>query len=207
MTVSRPASPARRAAGALLLLLLSAGAAWATPDEGPTATVRKALEKASTIAAGSTTGEARLDALRAVAHELVDTRAMGRRALGAAFSTASPAQQEEFLALFGDLFVRSYLQKLLLFREPKFRFGNEVRHGDAVTVSAQILAGTDTYEVSYDMRQEGTQWLATDIAVEGVSMTSNYSDQFASLLRTHSFDELLDLMRRKVGQSNPAPPR
>jgi len=36
-------------------------------------------------------------------------------------------------------------------------------------------------------------------------MTSNYSDQFTSLLRTHSFDELLDLMRRKVGQSNPTP--
>ena len=42
------------------------------------------------------------------------------------------------------------------------------------------------------------RWLATDIVIEGISMTSSYADQFTSLLRDRSFDELLDLMRRKV---------
>jgi ABC-type transporter MlaC component len=48
------------------------------------------------------------------------------------------------------------------------------------------------------MLREGDQWRASDVVVEGVSMTSNYSDQFASLLRERSIDELIDLMRRKV---------
>jgi phospholipid transport system substrate-binding protein len=201
-----PARPSRlHSATAAALLLLSASAVCAAPDDSPTATVRTALDRAAAISASGATGDARLDALRPVARDLVDTRPMGQRALGAAFAKATPAQQEEFLSLFAELFIRSYLQKLLLFREPKYRFGKEERHDDTVTVTAQIVAGADSYNIDYEMHREGDRWLATDIAVEGVSMTSNYSDQFTSLLRTHSFDELLDLMRRKVGQSNPTP--
>ena len=203
-----PARPSRlHRATAVALLLLSASAVCAAPDDSPTATVRTALDRAAAISASGATGDARLDALRPVARDLVDTRAMGQRALGAAFAKATPAQQEEFLSLFAELFIRSYLQKLLLFREPKYRFGKEERHDDTVTVTAQIVAGAgaDSYNIAYEMHRENDRWLATDIAVEGVSMTSNYSDQFTSLLRTHSFDELLDLMRRKLGQANPTP--
>jgi phospholipid transport system substrate-binding protein len=201
-----PARPSRlRPATAAALLLLSASAVCAAPDDSPTATVRTALDRAAAISASGATGDARLDALRPVARDLVDTRAMGQRALGAAFAKATPAQQEEFLSLFAELFIRSYLQKLLLFREPKYRFGKEERHDDTVTVTAQIVASADSYDIAYEMHRENDRWLATDIVVEGVSMTSNYSDQFTSLLRTHSFDELLDLMRRKLGEPNPTP--
>ena len=201
-----PARPSRlHRATAVALLLLSASAVCAAPDDSPTATVRTALDRAAAISASGATGDARLDALRPVARDLVDTRAMGQRALGAAFAKATPTQQEEFLSLFAELFIRSYMQKLLLFREPKYRFGKEERHDDTVTVTAQIVAGADSYNIDYEMHREGDRWLATDIAVEGVSMTSNYSDQFTSLLRTHSVDELLDLMRRKLGQANPTP--
>ena len=31
-----------------------------------------------------------------------------------------------------------------------------------------------------------------------ISLSDNYRDQFRSLLRTRSFDELLELMRRKL---------
>ena len=48
------------------------------------------------------------------------------------------------------------------------------------------------------MRRESGRWLATNIIVEGVSLTSNYANQFASVLRDRSFEELLELMRRKV---------
>jgi phospholipid transport system substrate-binding protein len=188
-----------------MLLLVLAGPVRGAPDDSPTAAVRTALEQASTIAASGATGDARLEALRPVARDLVDTRAMGQRALGPAFAKATPAQQEEFLSLFAELFIRSYLQKLLLFREPKYRFGKEEHHDDTITVTAQIVAGADSYDIAYEMHRVNDRWLATDIVVEGVSMTSNYSDQFTSLLRTHSFDELLDLMRKKLGPSGPTP--
>src|SRR5262249_50023752 len=74
----------------------------------------------------------------------------------------------------------------------------EQRRGDATVVPTQIIVNEDTYAVDYEMLHQADGWRAADVVVEGVSMTSNYSDQFASLLRDRSFDELLDLMRRKV---------
>jgi len=46
--------------------------------------------------------------LRELARQLVDTHAMGRRAIGASFSEKTAAQQEEFLRLFDELIVRAY---------------------------------------------------------------------------------------------------
>jgi ABC-type transporter MlaC component len=40
--------------------------------------------------------------------------------------------------------------------------------------------------------------MAADIIVEGVSLADNYGEQFESVLRNRSFEELLDLMRRKL---------
>jgi phospholipid transport system substrate-binding protein len=194
---------ARRAVLLSVLLLPRLGAA--APNDGATASVRDALGRATAISRTDQPREEQLEGLRALARQLVDTRAMGQLALGSAFAERPAAQQEEFLRLFDELIVRAYLQKLLLFRDPKFRFRPEDRRGDVVLVVTEVVSGRDTYEVGYQMRQDGPRWLATDIVVEGISLTSSYSDQFVSVLKTRSFDELLALMRRKVDHFR-APP-
>lgn len=186
------------AAGGVLAALAAAAPGFGQDAVGPTDTVRRTLDQASSIAAAGKNRDEQLAGVRALARQLVDTRAIGRRAIGSPFTSWTPAQQEEFLQLFDEMFVRAYLQKLLLFREPKFRFDQEEKRGDAVIVTSELLTRRDAYKVAYEMRRRDDRWLATDIVIEGVSMTSNYSDQFASLLRERSVDDLLELMRRKV---------
>lgn len=197
MTERPPLRP--RAAVALslaLLALLCTGAA--APGTGATATVRDALQQATAVSSTDQPREQQLEGLRILARGLVDTKAMGQRALGSAYAERTAAEQQEFLRLFDELIVRAYLQKLLLFRNPTFRFRPEARDGDTVMVVSEVVTGKDTYEVGYAMRFDQERWLATDIVVEGISLSGNYADQFASALKTRSFDELLDLMRRKV---------
>jgi ABC-type transporter MlaC component len=43
------------------------------------------------------------------------------------------------------------------------------------------------------------------VIVEGMSLSENYREQFSSLLRGRSFEELLDLMRRKTNQLRKQP--
>ena len=178
--------------------ILAASVALATPDDGAATALRGTLDAARGLTVGGQTRTQKLASVRDLARQLVDTKTMGRQAAGAAFAGWSAAQQEEFLVLFDELFVRSYMQKLLLFRDPTFRVGREERGAAGVLVHTEIVAGRDTYEVSYAMRHADDGWRATDVVVEGVSMSSSYSDQFASLLRDRSVEELLALMRRKV---------
>ena len=184
---------------ALVLVLVLAPALWgaADPEEAGTA-VKNTLVAALKIGRESGTRDENLVALRAVARDILDTRAMGRRAIGDALAAQPPQQQEEFLELFDQLMVRAYLQKLLLFRNPSFGYRKPRREGDVVIVGTKIITSKDEYHVDYEMRERDGRWVATDVIVEGISLTDNYRSQFAGLLRDRSFEELLDLMRRKT---------
>src|SRR5262249_56051565 len=101
-------------------------------------TVRDRLAKARAVVLTDETHDQKLEALHDLARHLMDTKAMGRRAIGPRLAEQPEAKQEEFLKLFDELIVRSYLQKLLFFRQPRFAFGNEETGPDAVIVHTRI---------------------------------------------------------------------
>ena len=188
------------------LVLAPALLGAATPEEA-VAVVKKTLAAAGEVVNASGTRDEKLASLRAVARDLLDTRAMGRRAGGDALAAQPPEQQEEYFELFDRVIVRAYLQKLLLFRKPRFGYYSKTqREGDVVIVGTKIITSKNNYFVDYEMRQRDGRWLAIDVIVEGISLSDNYHAQFSSLLRGRSFDELLDLMRRKTRrlQDDPA---
>jgi phospholipid transport system substrate-binding protein len=182
----------------VLVLVLASGLLGATTSDEAVAVVKKSLDAALAAARASGSRDENLVALRAVARDILDTRAMGRRAMGNALAAQPPEQQEAYLQLFDQLIVRAYLQKLLLFRDPHFGYGDPQRDGDVVTVRTKIVTAKDEYHVDYEMREREGRWVATDVIVEGISLTENYRSQFAGLLRDRSFPELLDLMRSKT---------
>jgi phospholipid transport system substrate-binding protein len=187
---------AKRRLAALLValpLLLAPVAA-----EGPQAPVRATLARAQKVVSSDASRDDQLTALHALARDFLDTRDMGRRALGGRLATQPVGQQEEFHDLFDEFIVRAYLRRLILFKKPKFGFGAVRENGDAALVKTKILTPNDEFYVDYEMRRRDGRWLATDIVVEGISLRDNYGEQFASLLRERSFAELLDLMRRKL---------
>lgn len=167
-------------------------------DHDPVTAVEASLARAHAIAVREDERRDRLSALHAVARTLVDTEEMGRLAAGDAFATAAASERREFLALFDELIVRSYLQKLLFFRTPRFAVGRAERVGDSIVVHTRIETKKDEFYVDYEMRERDASWKATDIIVEGVSLRESYASQFRSLLRSRTFEELVTLMRRKV---------
>jgi phospholipid transport system substrate-binding protein len=182
---AREGARRRRAAYplALALVLATLGAA---PSDDPL------------LVASEGTREEKLESLRELARELVDSQAMGRRALQRVLSAQEPKAQREFFDLFGEFIVRAYLQRLLFFRDPEFGFGRPRVEGEAVLVKTRIITRKDDYYVDYEMHRNNGRWMAADIIVEGVSLADNYGEQFESVLRNRSFEELLDLMRRKL---------
>jgi phospholipid transport system substrate-binding protein len=181
-----------------VVVLALACLAVAPEREAPAAAVRRTLDRAERLARGEGTREQKLESLREIAGRLVDTRAMGRRALGTVLASRPPTEQEQFFALFDEFILRAYLQRLLLFRKPDFRIAGGHVDGDAALVETRIHTRKDAFAVDYPMRRRDGRWWAVDVVVEGVSLAENYGDQFRSVLRSRSFGELLELMRRKV---------
>ena len=99
-----------------------AGPVWAA---SPLEYTRATLEQARAIVNSDQTHDAKLTALSPLFRNFLDTDAMGRAALGGHWSSLTPPQQKEFLALFRALLERTYVQKLLLFEKPNFVYLGE----------------------------------------------------------------------------------
>jgi phospholipid transport system substrate-binding protein len=183
----------------LVVLLLLVAAAWAA---SPLDYTRTTLEQARTIVAGSQTHNEKLAALSVLFSKFLNTDEMGREALGPHWSSFTPDQQKEFLGLFRELLLRTYVQKLLLFENPNFVYAGEQSTGAGAIVDTKIVTSRDQFDVTCRLKPVGDTWMATAITVEDVSLTANLGSQLNDLLSRMSVDDLLTLMRRKYGNSS-----
>lgn len=183
-----------------LLLLAPARAASPAPLEY----TRTVLEQARAIVASSQSHNEKLAALSTLFGKFLDTDEMGREALGQRWSSFTPPQQKEFLALFHQLLERTYVQKLLLFENPDFVYAGQQFNGAGAIVDTRIVTPRDEFDVKYQLRPDAGAWSATAITVEDVSLTANLGSQLNDLLTRMSVDDLLALLRRKYGNANGA---
>ena len=184
----------------VFFLLLAAPAQAASPLDY----TRSTLEQARTIVASSQANNEKLTALSVLFGKFLDTDEMGREALGQHWSSLTPAQQTEFLALFHELLERTYVQKLLLFENPDFVYVGEQRSGADAVVDTKIVTSRDQFDIRYQLRPDGAAWMATAITVEDVSLTANLGSQLNDMLSRMSVDDVLSLMRRKYGVASGA---
>ena len=110
----------------------------------------------------------------------LDTEALARLAAAKHLEGRSEAEVKEFLGLFHEFFVRTYVQRLLLFDAPNFGYGEEKVTGDDARVATEVITPGDRFAVDYVMHRTAQGWRATDINVEGVSLARNFRSQFDS---------------------------
>ena len=142
-------------------------------------------------------------AIRKIAENIFDYPDTARRALGPHWNGRSPEEQKEFVALFADLLDRAYLSKIDLYQGEKVRYTNEAVNGDEATVKTALITPRGTsVPVDYRMHLTNGRWLVYDVIIEGVSLVSNYRQQFNKVVVTESYPALVQKMRAK--QAEPA---
>ena len=185
--------------GALLLSAIGQIHAATPAADGPLAVTRTVLERSNAIVRGTNDRKQKLLALDDLLRDFLDTEALARLAAGKHLDGRSPEETAEFLRLFRELFIRTYVQRLLLFDAPDFAYGEERVTADTATVGTEIVTPRDRFAVDYTLRRTANGWRATDIRVEDVSLASNFRAQFDSALAKDSFQGLLERLRKKVG--------
>ncbi len=192
----------------VLAISLSPGTAWTYVSGGPMQTTQKILKSSNGVVTGPGSRDQKLESLKGLLRGFLDTDALGRQSMGKHLDAATPEQQARFFELFRDLFVRTYVQRLLLFDAPDFAFTEEDIHGDTAHIGTQIVTPRDRFAVDYDLRRADGGWQATDIFIEDVSLSANFQAQFGKALKKSSFDDLMDKLERKLHgkkKQSPAP--
>jgi len=191
---------ARRAAVLLGAALWTLGPIAVVQGEepGPLALTKSVLGRSNEIVRGPGDRKDKLARLSELLRGFLDTDALARLAAKKHLEGRSPEEVQEFLRLFHEFFVRTYVQRLLLFDAPDFAFEGETIAGDEAKVATEIVMPGDRFAVGYTLRRGPGGWRATDIAVEDVSLAQNFRAQFDAAVAKDSFQGLLDRLRAKV---------
>jgi len=129
-----------------------------------------------------------------------DFARMTALAMGRNWRAATPEQQKRLTDEFRTLLVRTYSGALNQYRNETIEYKPlRANPGDAeVTVRTAVIkpAGSPV-QIDYSMEKKADGWKAYDVIVGGVSLVTNYRDEFNEQIKAGGIDGLLKTLADK----------
>lgn len=130
---------------------------------------------------------------------------IGQFVLGRYWRAATPEERKEYLALFEELIVVTYVDRFSRYSGERLKVTRTVSDndsGDTIVYSEISRPAGQPIEVGWRVRKYASAFKIVDVYVEGVSMGQTQRSEFSSVIRNNggSLTALLDEMRRRVRQ-------
>ncbi len=188
---------------AYLFIGLVATAAFA--EEAPDALVNKITDevleivrKDKDIQSGNTRKAVELVDAKVLPH--FNFQHMTALAVGKEWRKASPQQQQQLTAEFKTLLVRTYSNALTGYKNQKVVFKPfKMNPGETeVLVRTEVLQpGAKPVQLDYSLEKLDSGWKVYDVNVAGISLVTNYRDQFTQEIRNGGMDGLIQTVAAK----------
>ena len=126
--------------------------------------------------------------------------------LGRYWRVATPAEQQEYLSLFEDLIVVTYVDRFTRYSGERLRVTRSVGMGETgdVNVFSDITnPGGSPIDIGWRVRTRDGSMKVVDVSVEGVSMGQTQRSEFASIIQNNGGQVagLLAEMRQRLHQA------
>ncbi|MCU7935141.1 MAG: ABC transporter substrate-binding protein [Candidatus Thiodiazotropha sp. (ex Dulcina madagascariensis)] len=169
--------------------------AKATPSERVKETVDQVLR---VLQDESLDKQDRRGRVKEIVRERFDYESMSQVILAASWRKATQSQREQFITLFRELLEQTYYSAMDSYNNQTVRMGRERLKGKLANVQTFIVAANKELAVSYKLRYRNDDWYAYDVAVDGVSLVSNYRTSFRNLVKSKGMSGLLAELAEKV---------
>lgn len=205
---SKTRSSPRRALGLAVLAAFASGllgfASPQAPEAGapsaPRVIVQQTIDAVLVVlnTKGLTTEQKR-SRIESIAYERFDFQTLSRLVLARNWARFSKDQQAQFMEEFKRYLAVNYGNRIERYDQQKVEITGERKEprGD-VTIQSVVRGGEfEGAVIDYRMRENKGQWLVIDVIVEGISLVSNFRDQFKEVLARGGPEELLQKLREK----------
>jgi phospholipid transport system substrate-binding protein len=184
-----------------LFCTLSIGVVLAE-EATPTAALKPALnDLADVLLDESLKGREHRDERRAKIMSLIkggfDFREMSKRILGKTWRQINDRERDRFTELMTKLLENVYIGKLEGYSGQAIEFVAEIVKDGRAQVTTLVENNNEKIPVHYIMNKADSGWVVYDINIEGVSLVSNYREQFKSILRKDDFEGLVKMLEDK----------
>ena len=127
-----------------------------------------------------------------------DFQEMSQRSLGPSWRIATTEERKEFVDLFSDLLVRTYITKIRKNLETStVKLAEEKVEGDKAVIRTKVDDGNETVQIDYRLLLRDGEWHVYDVIVENVGLVSNYRSEFAAIVQKDKMQGLLVKLRDK----------
>jgi phospholipid transport system substrate-binding protein len=194
-----------------LLLALAFFAALAQAQEAPDALVKRVAEETlasiradKELQAGNPGKVKQLIESKLLPH--FDTMRMTALAMGRNWRASTPEQQKRLTEEFQTLLIRTYSNALTNYRDNTMNYKPlRMNPSDAeVVVRTEVTRpGQAPVQIDYSMAKTPEGWKAYDVVVAGVSLVTNYRDEFNDAVKSSGVDGLIKTLTEK--NKGPAP--
>jgi phospholipid transport system substrate-binding protein len=187
--------------------LAAAFAPHALAQEAPDALVKRVTQEVVTIIKSDPKVQAGDQArIREVIESKLlpnfDFQRMTALAMGRNWRTATPEQQKALVEQFRTLLVRTYSGALNQYRDQTIDFKPlraDAAATDVVVKTEVVRAGQAPVQIDYGMEKKDGTWKAYDVIVGGVSLVTNYRDEFSQQVQAGGIDGLIKTLTTKNG--------
>ena len=150
--------------------------------------------------------------------ELVDAKVlphfnftrMTQLAVGKHWRTATPEQKKALETEFRNLLVRTYTKAFTVYRDQVVEVKPLKIAEDAKEVTVKTLVikpGSPSIPVNYDMEKTADGWKVFDLAIEGVSLVTNYRNSFSDKIQKMGIDGLIKSLADNNQTANAGSPK
>lgn len=152
------------------------------------------------------TEEQRSERFRQLLVENFAVKTIGRWVLGRHWNSATEAEQAEYLDLFQELLIVTYVSRFASYSGEKLKVDKTVANGESdVIVYSSIVRDNSQPPLHVDWRvRSGKDTMKiVDVIVEGVSMGQTQRSEFSSVIRQNGgkVEGLLVELRKRVSKS------
>lgn len=173
--------------------------------QGPTAFIEGLADEAvKALTDTGTTRDERIVRFRALLNHNFNVPLIGKWVLGRHWRTANPAEKAEYMSLFEDLIVITYVEYFDQYSGEALKVVKTITDPgkDSVIYTHLMRPSGDAIRVDWRVREDKDSYKIIDVYVEGSSMGQTQRSQFASLIRKNGgkLSGLIKALRSKVAE-------
>lgn len=148
----------------------------------------------------SASKEAKTQKIESLFTDKVDIDFVAKFVLGKHWRTATPAQQQDYIAAYKPFILKNYAGRLSRYSGQTYTLKNARAEGDSSYVTMEIKdPNGQNIMVDYRLKDLGAgKYKILDITVEGVSLLTTQRSEFDSIVNQKGVDGLTEALKAQV---------
>jgi phospholipid transport system substrate-binding protein len=186
---------------AIVGFALSTPALALTPDDAKTFVDGFASRTLEIVRDERTTVSQKQEKIENLFSDKVDIDFIAKFVLGPSWRTATPAQQQAYVAAYKPFILKNYSGRLTKYSGQTYTLKGARGEGDVSYVTMLINdPNGESITLDYRLRDAGSSFKIVDITVEGVSLLNTQRSEFKSVVNSKGIEGLIEALKAKVAQ-------